>query len=76
MIYVVIGIAIVIAIVSMVKEEGNFWSKFALAALVAAIAFLLLQWITDWELMLTLAKVCAAGTVLSLLINIILKIVK
>ena len=70
---IVIG-AIIIGTICYIVDEGSFLSKIALAALVAAIAFVLLRWITGWEIMTTLAKVGAATTILSTLINVIRKI--
>ena len=70
---IVIG-AIIIGTICYIVDEGSFLSKMALAALVAAIAFVLLRWITGWEIMTTLAKVGAATTILSTLINVIRKI--
>ena len=71
---IIIGASIIGAICYIV-DEGSFFSKLALSALVAAIAFVLLRWITNWELMTTLAKVSASTTILSTLVNIIRKIV-
>ena len=71
---IVIG-AIIVGGICYIVDEGSFFSKLALAALVAAIAFVLLRWITGWELMTTLAKVSAATTILSTLVNIVRKIV-
>ena len=70
---IIIG-AVIFGIISYIIDEGSFFSKLALAALVAAVAFVLLGWITDWELMFHLAKVGAATAVLSTLVNIIRKI--
>lgn len=67
--------AIIIGIICYIVDEGSAFSKLALSALVAAIAFVLLRWLTDWELMTTLAKIGAATTILSTLVNIIRKIV-
>ena len=66
--------AIIVGLICYIVDEGSFFSKLALASLVAAVAFVLLRWITDWELMTTLAKLSAATTILSTLINIIGKI--
>lgn len=74
MLYLIIGVAVVWVILSTIVEEGNFLSKFALGALVAALACLLILWITDLELMRTLAKICGAATVIAVLLNIIAKI--
>ena len=71
---IVIG-AIIIGGICYIVDEGSFFSKLALAALVAAIAFVLLRWITGWDLMTILAKVSAATTILSTLVNIVRKIV-
>ena len=71
---IVIG-AIIVGSICYIADEGSFFSKLALAALVAAVAFVLLRWITGWEFMTTLAKVSAAMTVLSTLVNIVRKIV-
>ena len=71
---IIIG-AIIVGTISYIVDEGSFFSKLALSALVAAIAFLLLRWITGWVLMTTLAKISAATTILSTLVNIIRKIV-
>ena len=71
--FIIIG-AIVFALISIIVEEGDFFSKLALSALVAALAFLLLWWVTGWELMTTLAKLGAAVTILSTLWVIIRKI--
>ena len=38
--------------------------KIVLTAVVAAFAFLLVNLITGWEIMVTLAKVCGAGAIL------------
>ena len=71
---IVIG-AIIVGTICYIVDEGSFFSKLALAALVAAVAFVLLRWITGWELMTMLAKISAATTILSTLVNIIRKIV-
>lgn len=71
---IVIG-AIIVGSICYIVDEGSFFSKLALAALVAAVAFLLLRWITGWELMTMFAKISAATTILSTLVNIIRKIV-
>lgn len=71
---IIIG-AIIVGTICHIVDEGSFFSKLALAALVAAIAFVLLRWITGWELMTTLAKFSAATTILSTLVNVIRKIV-
>ena len=71
---IIIG-AIIIGGVCYVVDEGSFFSKLALAALVAAVAFVLLRWITAWEFMTVLAKFAGATTVLSVLVNIIRKMV-
>lgn len=71
---IVIG-AIIVGSICYIVDEGSFFSKLGLAALVAAVAFVLLRWITGWELMTALAKISAAATVLSTLANIIRKIV-
>ena len=71
---IVIG-AIIVGSICYLVDGGSFFSKLALAALVAAVAFLLLRWITGWELMTMLAKISAAMTILSTLVNIIRKIV-
>lgn len=76
MFYLIIAVAVIYVIVSSIKEDGGFLSKFGLSAFAAAIACLLLLWITDWELMLTLAKVCGAATILSVLAGIIKGIVE
>ncbi len=70
---IVIG-AIIVGSICYIVDEGSFFSKLALASLVAAIAFVLLRWITGWELMTTLAKISVATTILSALVNIIRKI--
>ena len=72
---VIVILAIVIGAICYIADEGSFFSRLALAALVAAIAFVLLQWITGWEFMTTLAKLSATATILSTLVNIIRKIV-
>lgn len=71
---IVIG-AIIVGSICYIVDEGSFFSKLTLAALVAAIAFVLLRWITGWEWMTTLARVSTAITILSTLVNIIRKIV-
>ena len=71
---IVIG-AILVGSICYIVDKGSFFSKLALAALVAAVAFVLLRWITGWEFMTTLAKISATTTILSTLINIIGKIV-
>lgn len=71
---IIIG-AIIVGAISCIVDEGGFFSKLALSALAAAIAFLLLRWITGWVFMTTLAKISAATTILSTLVNIIRKIV-
>ena len=70
---IVIG-AIIVGIICYIVEDGGFFSKLALAALVASAAFALLRWVTGWELMTTLAKISATTTILSALVNIIRKI--
>ena len=67
--------AIIVGAVCYIVDEGSFYSKLALSALVSAIAFVLLRWITGWELMSVLAKVSATTMILSTLVNIIRKIV-
>ncbi|MBR5479309.1 MAG: hypothetical protein IKU84_03950 [Clostridia bacterium] len=74
MIYVVIVIAIIIGAVSCIAEDGGVVSKLVLTSIVASIAFLLLRWITGFEIMITLAKVCGAAIVLLLLFAILRKI--
>ena len=71
---VIIG-AIIVGIICYIIDEGSFFSKLSLAALAAAIAFIFLRWITDWELMRTFAKISAATAILSALINVIKKII-
>ena len=71
---IIIG-AIIVGTICYVADEGSFFSKLALAALVAAIGFVLLKWVTGWELMTTLAKVGAATAIVSTLLNILRKIV-
>ncbi len=71
---IIIG-AVIVGVVCCISEEGSFFSRLALSAFVAAIAFLLLRWITGWELMTTLAKISGATTILSTLANIIRRIV-
>lgn len=71
---IIIG-AIIVGTICYIADEGSFFSKLALAALVAAIAFVLLRWITGWVFMTTLAKIGATTTILSTLVNIIRKIV-
>ena len=71
---IIIG-AVIVGIICYISDEGSFLSKLALASLVAAIALVLLRWITGRELMTTLAKVSITTTILSALINIIRKIV-
>lgn len=71
---IIIG-AVIVGTIFYIADEGSFFSKLALAALVAAIAFVLLRWITGWTFMTTLAKVGAATAILSTLLNIIRKIV-
>ena len=75
MIYVIVIVAIIYVVVDSIREEGNFLSKLALAALVASIAFLILKWILGWDFILTMAKASAATTILATLFNIIAKIV-
>lgn len=67
---IVIGL-IIVGVISFVMDEGGFLAKLTLGGFVAAIAFLLLGWITDWDLMFTLAKAGAAAGVVSALINIL-----
>ena len=55
---IVVG-AIIVGTICYIVDEGSFLSKLALSALVSAIAFVILRWITGWELMTTLAKVSA-----------------
>lgn len=74
MFYLIMGVIVVGVIISTVIEEGDGLTKFTVCALIAALACLLLLWITDMEVMLTAAKVCGAVTVLSLLLKIILAI--
>ena len=74
MLYVIIAIAVVWAIISAIVDEGGFLSKFALGAVLAAVACLLIFWITDLDFMITLAKICGAATVLAVLIALIGKI--
>ncbi|MBP3634442.1 MAG: hypothetical protein J6J43_07705 [Oscillospiraceae bacterium] len=74
MFYLFVGVVIVGVIISSIIDEGGFLSKFALASLAAAIGCLLILWITDLELMRTLAKICGAATVIAVLLNIIAKI--
>ena len=71
---IIIG-AIIVGTICYIVDAGSFFSKLALAALVSAIAFVLLRWITGWVLMTTFAKMSAATTILSTLVNIIRKIV-
>lgn len=71
---IIIG-AIIVGTICHIVDEGSFFSKLALSALVAAIAFLLLRWITGWEFVTTLAKLGATTTILSALITIIRRIV-
>lgn len=70
---IIIG-AIVVAVVSLIVDEGGFLAKLTLSALAAALGFVLLGWITDWEFMMTMAKICGGAAVLSVLIGVIGKI--
>lgn len=70
----IIVIAIIGCIISALIEEGGFLTKFIVCAIVAAIAFLLLKWITDWELMSTLAKVSGVAAIVAAALGIIIKI--
>ncbi len=74
MIYVIVVIAIIVGIISCIIEDGGVLSKLVLTAIVSSIAFLLLRWISGFEIMMTLAKVCAAAIVLLILIAILRKI--
>lgn len=74
MVYVIIFFAIIVGVISCIIEDGSIWSKLALASIVASIAFLLLRWITGLEIMITLAKICAAAIVLLILFAILRKI--
>lgn len=72
---VIITGAVIIGTICYIADEGSVFSKLALGALVAAIAFVLLRWITGWIFMTTLAKLSATTAILSTLVNIIRKIV-
>lgn len=70
---IIIG-AIVVGIVSFIVDEGSFLTKFTLAALVAALGFVLMRWITGLAFMATIAKICGGAAVLATLVGIIGKI--
>lgn len=57
-------VVIVIAafVVSFLLESDT--GKYVLTAGVGALACLLIYWITDWGIMLTLAKLCGVGIIL------------
>ena len=57
---------VVIAIVIGVLMDSDM-GKIGLAAAALAVGFLILQWITGWEFLITLAKICAVGIVLLVL---------
>ena len=59
MIYVVVIVSVIVLTVSYIVDEGSICSKLSLASFVAAIAFLLLRWITGFEVLVFLAKICA-----------------
>lgn len=71
---IIIG-AIIVCGISSIVNEGGFLSKASLCGTVAAPAFLLLKWITQWDFMGTMAKISAVIAVLCALLGIIGKIV-
>ena len=71
---IIIG-AIVVGVISIIIDEGDFLSKLTLAALVAALGFVLLRWITGWLFMATIAKICGGIAVLATMIRTIGKII-
>lgn len=70
MFYLIIGIIVLYAIFATIKEEGSGLAIFGVLALMTALACLLVHLITDWEFMLTVAKLSGVGTVISLLIGV------
>lgn len=71
MTYLIIIVAILFVVISEIIDEGSFFSKLSLSALVASIAFSLLRWITGWTIMTLLAKISITVVILSALIAII-----
>ena len=67
---------IIVGIIAFIIDDGNFFSKLALAAVPLSLAFLLLRWITGMSIMMTLAKVSAATIVISISLNILIAIFK
>ncbi len=65
---------IVIAIICTIVDEGGPFAKTVLVCGVAAIAFALIFWITDWDFLMTLVKACGVIAILSILIPILLAI--
>ena len=65
---------IIIGIVAYIVDDGNFFSKLALAMTVSWVALWILKWITGMEIMATLAKISGSVLVISILINILLGI--
>lgn len=76
MVYIIIIFAIIITGISSIVDEGSFFSKLSLSALVAAVALVLLRWVMGWALMTLLAKISIATAILAALVAIIMKMAK
>lgn len=74
MTYVIIILIVLVAVISTVVSEGGFLSKLSLSAIIAAVAFMLIKWITGWTIMALFAKICGAVAILVALVAIIRKI--
>ena len=72
--YIIIIGAIIIGIIAYIIEDGSICSKLVLVSFAAAIAFLILRRITGFEVLITLAKICAAAIVLLILFSVLKKI--
>lgn len=65
---------VIIAIICFIAEDGGPFAKTLLACGVLAIAFVLISWITGWEIFMSLVKICGIIAILAVLIPVLLAI--
>lgn len=65
---------IALFIICYIIDEGSTYSKLILSSGIVAITCLILNLIMDWDFLILLAKLCAAGAILLILFIVISKI--